>query len=414
MRHRWLVAAGVVALAVALHAQGQSSSPTFNPPRSTYVAPKTPWGDPDISGVYDFMTFIRMERPPEYGDRKTLNDQELQAYFKKYRPNEDACGTGSREGEQCSPEEDAQVGDYNEFWDNRKWVPDNRSSLIVDPDNGRRPPYTPEFQKELTAWQTARRARGPLDSWEDFSTVTRCIAEQTPNGPQMYNSGTLIQQSPGWVMLIRERLDTRFIRLDKTPHVDSKIRLWHGDSRGWFEGSTLVVDTTNFTAKQIMAGVGSTLPAGVPMDRVHLIERFVPMGQGRIHYYATIDAPAVWTRQFTFMIPWQKDPEYVIYEYACHEGDLSIENALRGERQLETQRAELAKKGVDPTSTGSLVGKTEADIRNMFGEPMDTVNTRWIYETRDHARPLYLYFDQGKVKIVAPNDMPLANVTKRK
>jgi hypothetical protein len=230
----------------------------------------------------------------------------------------------------------------------------------------------------------------------------------------MYNSGTLIQQSPGWVMLIRERLDTRFIRLDKTPHVDSKIRLWHGDSRGWFEGSTLVVDTTNFTAKQIMAGVGSTLPAGVPMDRVHLIERFVPMGQGRIHYYATIDAPAVWTRQFTFMIPWQKDPEYVIYEYACHEGDLSIENALRGERQLETQRAELAKKGVDPTSTGSLVGKTEADIRNMFGEPMDTVNTRWIYETRDHARPLYLYFDQGKVKIVAPNDMPLANVTKRK
>jgi hypothetical protein len=114
------------------------------------------------------------------------------------------------------------------------------------------------------------------------------------------------------------------------------------------------------------------------------------------------------------MIPWQKDPEYVIYEYACHEGDLSIENALRGERQLEAQRAELAKKGVDPTSTGSLVGKTEADIRTMFGEPMDTVNTRWIYETSDHARPLYLYFDQGKVKIVAPNDMPLANVTKRK
>ena len=428
MKYRWLVLAVLVIIvalvslalrttseAPALAATGSvgkmpTYTPTYMPPAApAYAAAKTPWGDPDISGVYDFMNFIRMERPAEYKDRKTLTPEELKVYFSKYAPNEDACGTGSREGEQCTPEQDAQVGDYNEFWDNRKWVPDNRTSLIVDPDNGMRPPYVPEFQKELQAWQAARRARGPLDSWQDFGTVTRCIAEQTPNGPQMYNSGTMIAQSPGWVMLIRERLDTRYIALDGRPHLDENITLWHGHSVGKWEGSTLVVDTTNYTPKQIMAGVGSTLPAGVPFDRVHLVERFVPVSPTQINYYATIDAPTVWTRPWTFHLPWHKDPEYVVYEYACHEGDLSIENALRGERMLEAQRADTARRGPNPNHSSALIGQTQAQVRARLGEPAAIVNTRWVYYATN-GNPLYVFFDNDAVKLVQPNDMPLADL----
>jgi hypothetical protein len=242
--------------------------------------------------------------------------------------------------------------------------------------------------------------------------VTRCIAEQTPNGPQMYNSGTLIMQSPGWVMLIRERLDTRFIALDGRPHVDQNIRLWHGSSVGRFEGNTLVVDTTNFTDKQIMGGVGSTIPAGIPLGNLHLTEKWVPMGPQRLNYYATVEDPKTWVRPWTFMLPWQKDDEYTIYEYACHEADISIESALRGERMLEAQKAEQERLIKDPAYTGSLVGKTEADIRALFGTPLEVVGTRWSYETTG-TNTLYIFMEMGKVKIVAPNNIQIATVKKR-
>lgn len=409
------VLAGVAPAALPIAAQTPArpaATTTYTPPKSNFVPPKTPWGDPDISGIYDFQTIIRMQRAPDQAGKKFFTEEELKEYAKGNTPNEDACGTGSRVGEICTADEDAQVGDYNNFWNNRKWVKDLRTSLIEDPADGRIPPMTPEAQKRLADFQAARRARGPLDSWFDFSTVTRCIAEQTPNGPQMYNSGTLIMQSPGWVMLIRERLDTRVIALDGRPHIDDKIRMWHGDSRGRWEGNTLVVDTTNFTDKQDMGGVGSTIPAGIPLGNLHLVERWVPISPTMIHYYATIEDPKTWTRPWTFMLPWQKDPEYTIYEYACHEGDLSIENALRGERMLEARRAERAKTGPRPDHTIALVGQTEAQIRAKFGEPMSIVNTRWVYETAN-GNPLYLYFDQGKVKIAAPDDLPLEQVKKR-
>jgi hypothetical protein len=419
LKYRRLVAAGALAVllgwaivALPTSAVQAQNSPTFTPPKSTFAPPKTPWGDPDISGIYDFQTIIRMQRAPALGGKKLFTEEELKEYAKSNTPNEDACGTGSRAGEVCTADEDAQVGDYNDFWDNRKWVKDLRTSLIMDPDDGRIPPMTPAAQERLANFQAARRARGPLDSWLDFSTVTRCIAEQTPNGPQMYNSGTLIMQSPGWVMLIRERLDTRFIALDGRPHIDSNVRLWHGDSRGRWEGNTLVVDTTNFTDKQDMGGVGSTIPAGIPLGNLHLVERWVPVSPTLIHYYATVEDPTTWTRPWTFMLPWQKDPEYTIYEYACHEGDLSIENALRGERMLEAKRAELARNGPNPNHTITLVGSTEAMIRAKLGEPNAVVNTRWVYETAN-GNPLYLYFDQGKVKIAAPDDLPLEQITKR-
>lgn len=417
--NRWLISAGALAVALAsvspavlpVAAQAPKAA-TYSPPKSTFTPPRTPWGDADLQGIYDFQTIIPMQRPRELAGKKTLTEAELAEYAKKNAPNQDACGVGSRAGEVCTAEEDAQIGAYNEFWNNRNFVKDYRTSLIEDPEDGRIPPMTPEAQKILAEWQAARRARGPLDSWEDFSTVARCIAEQTPNGPQMYNGGTLIMQSPGWVMLVRERLDTRFIPLDGRPHIDDRIRLWHGDSRGRWEGNTLVVDTTNFTDKQHLGGAGSTIPVGIPLGNLHLVERFVPVSPTRINYYATIEDPKTWTRPWTFMLSWEKDPDYTIYEYACHEGDISIENALRGERMLEQQRAEAAKNRPRTDLTSSLVGSTEAAIRAKYGDPVSITNSRWVYETNS-SNPLYLFFTDGKVKIVSPNDLPLDAVKKR-
>src|SRR5260370_19609063 len=177
--------------------------------------------------------------------------------------------------------------------------------------------------------------------------------------------------------------------LDGRPNVDDRIRLWHGDSRGHWEGNTLVVDTTNFTDKQVMGGPGATIPVGIPFGNFHLVERFVPVSKTRINYYATIEDPKTWTRPWTFMLPWQKDPNYTIYEYACHEGDISIENSLRGERMLEQQGAEAAKNGPRTDQTSALVGSTESAIREKYGEPVSIVNTRWVYQTVT-GDPLYL------------------------
>ena len=337
---RCRLAGGLLALLIAL------ALPTVVPvsaqaPKTgeaTYTPPRTPWGDPDLQGVYDYQSMIPMQRPGELAGKKTFTDVELKEWAKTHTPNQDACGYGTRKNEKCTEAQLKAVGAYNEFWDNRKLVPDNRTSLIEDPADGRFPPLTPEAQKRQRELQGNFRPgpdgpeRDTYYSWEDFPTVTRCIAEQTPNGVQMYNSGTYIMQSPGWVLIVRERLDTRIIPLDGRPHIDDKIRHWQGDSRGHWEGNTLVVDTTNFTDKQFRGGVGSTVPAGIPMANIHLVERFVPVSAKRIHYYATIEDPKTWTRPWTFMLPWEKDPTYQIYEYACHEGNVSVGNALRGER----------------------------------------------------------------------------------
>jgi hypothetical protein len=363
MRNRHLVSAGSLALLLGLtspafisvasqapaQAQRSAAAPVFTPPPSTYTPPRTPWGDPDLQGVWDYQSMIPMQRPAELAGKKVFTEAELAEWAKTHTPNQDSCGVGTRANEKCTDAQLKSVGAYNEFWDNRNIVKDHRTSLIEDPPNGRFPPMLPEAQarqKEIVGGERGG-PEGPeraiYNSWEDFPAITRCIAEQTPNGVQMYNSGTYIMQTPGWVTIVRERLDTRVIPLDGRPHPTSKIHQWNGHSVGRFEGNTLVVDTTNFTDKQVRGGVGSTVPGGVPMGNIHLIERFVPVAANRIHYYATIEDPTTWTQPWTFMLPWERDPSYQIFEYACHEGNISVGNSLRGERALEAEEA--AKKG---------------------------------------------------------------------
>jgi hypothetical protein len=225
----------------------------------------------------------------------------------------------------------------------------------------------------------------------------------------MYNSGTYLQQTPGWVLIVRERLDTRTIALDGRAHPSKAIQQWNGHSVGRFEGNTLVVDTTNFSDRQAAAGVGSTIPAGIPMGNVHLVEHFVPQSRERLHYYATIDDPKTWVRPWTFMLPWQRDDKYVIYEYACNESNISVGNALKGTMYLEGPNA----KTLPPDQvTASLIGSNEAAVRARYGEPLVVLGPRWEYEQTDD-NPFYVYFVDGKVTSVRPNDIALDTVRKR-
>ena len=337
----------VLALPISAQAPNYTSA-SYTPPKSSYVPPKTPWGDPDIQGVYDYQDAIPMERPAQFAGRAKMTPAELKDWLKARTPNQDACGFGTRKNEKCTDAQLKQVGAYNEFWDNRNLVFDDRTSLIVDPPDGKFPALTPEAAKIQAAAvgpeaglrrfsEFSMEALPHYTTWEDFNAVTRCIAEETPNGVQMYNSGTYLMQVPGWVLIVRERLDTRIIPLDNRPHVGGAIRAWEGDSRGHFDGNTLVVETTNFTNKQDKSGVGSTIPGGVPMGNIRLVEHFVPVSDKRIEYYATVEDPKAWVKPWTFMLPWEKDPNYTLYEYACQEGNISVGNALRGDRAKEAR-----------------------------------------------------------------------------
>ena len=209
------------------------------------------------------------------------------------------------------------------------------------------------------------------DTYEDVATYERCISRPMPRINQGYNSGTLIVQSPGWVVFLYEQFDTRIIPLDGRPHVDSKIRQWNGDSRGHWERNTLVVDTTNLSdnqkgfppAEQLRDGkeglvttgspLGDNIPvgpydelgrSGYPQGNFHLIERYTPIDANTMNYEATIDDPTTWTKPFTYLMPWRRETDYQIFEYACHEANYGLRNALSAARYQEKLAAEAAKK----------------------------------------------------------------------
>ena len=336
MSHRRLLSVAIPGLVTAawlaaalVSAQVPAATP-YTPPTSTYNPSRTPWGDPDLMGVWDYQSVIRMQRPDSLAGKAKFTDAEYEAWGKANAPNNDA---NTNPG----------VGAYNEFWNGRNFVRNHNTSLIVDPPDGRYPALTPDAEKRRK--EIVAKAR-EFASAEDYHALERCIASQTPNAPQAYNSGTYIMQSPGWVLIVRERLDTRLIPLDGRPHVGQNIRHWNGDPVGRWEGSTLVVESTNFTDKQRMGGMsGASIPAGIPFGNFHLIERFVPVSHNRIEYYATITDPTTWTRPWTFNLPWQREDGYRIFEYACHEGNYALGNSLSGERALE---ADAAKKRQGP------------------------------------------------------------------
>jgi len=440
MRHRMFIPAGILLAAIGVTgwfagttaaAQAPTATP-FKVPAATYTPPKTPWGDPDLQGVWDNHSTVPLERPERLGDKKTYTPEELAGMRGGFR-----AGSAGRTQNPNSIDSLDRVRAYDNFWGQAEGVQDNRTALIEDPANGRIPPLTPAAKAAQEAYlathpSTDEGSGSDVTHWDGFDTRTRCIAIQVPAGIMSYNSASYIMQSPGWVMIALERLNTRMIPIDGRPH--SGIRNWLGDSVGRWEGNTLVVETINFLDRPSQGGGGSVVPNGISQGKIRLIERFVPVGPKRLEYYATIDDSTTWTRPWTFMQPWEKDPvynydtdggkigdsePYQIFEYACHEGNRSLganirsaNERLRAAQAAKAGSAPAAAAAAKPGTVAALIGQTEAEIKAKFGPPLATVGPRWQYATTGGVFIVFVFFEDGKVVRVRPDDLPLDQVAK--
>jgi len=329
MSHR-AVAILVAALPLAISAAGQVATAAGKTVAVSKAVPRTPWGVPDLQGVWNYSTITPLERPSELAGKEVLTEQEAAEFEKQTleRRNPDRRDGGA----------DADVGRaYNQFWWDygTKVVGTKRTSLIVDPPDGKIPALTAEARKNTDA-RTAilrRAATGP----EDRNLWERCILG-TNAGPPMvpgpYNNNFQLFQTTHYVVILNEMIhDARIIPLDGRPHLPANIRQWMGDSRGHWEGNTLVVDTTNFTGKTNFRGSGEAL---------HLTERFTRVAAGTLLYEFRVDDPAAFTRPWSAALPMTNSDE-LIYEYACHEANYGMFNILSAARAEEKAAEEAAK-----------------------------------------------------------------------
>jgi hypothetical protein len=330
MSHRFFMSLAVVALAsMRLAAQApavKSASP--KPAQKAWTPPKTSWGDPDLQGQWPATANIPMQRPANLGERATLTDEELAQREKQ----------AQRQAEADSEEFSSGSGNITinppSYWVEHG-KPDRQASLVIDPPNGRIPPLTPAGQAAVKALNDGRgpgnHFPGVVDSWTDFDIYSRCITRGIVNSmlPTLYNFGNEIVQAPGYVVIRNEMIhETRVIPLDGRLHIGKNIALYMGDSRGRFEGNTLVVETTNLKDQP---GVGG----GLFTDAAKLVERFTRVSQNELSYDITINDPNTWTKPWTIHMPYKLDPHYTIFEYACHEGNYMMLDALTGARDLE-------------------------------------------------------------------------------
>jgi hypothetical protein len=324
----WL-AVPVAGQAPATRSQAKASAPakTARP----WKAPRTVDGHPDLQGVWDFRTVTPLERPKELGGKQVLTDQEAEEF---------EVQAVDRANVDLRPPSDI-VGSYNEFWFDRgkSVVGTKRTSLIVDPPDGRMPPLTPEAEKRRAAVTEARRGIGTHQptpgGWvEDLgpdALQVRCILgfnSGPPITPGAYNQNVQLFQTSGHVVILNEMIhNARIVPLDGRPHLPSNVRQWVGDSRGHWEGETLVVETTNFLRQTAFAR-GQTTP------NLRLVERFTRTDADTLMYEFTVNDPSTWTRPWTAQIPMVRN-ELPLYEYACHEGNYGLTNILAGARAQE-------------------------------------------------------------------------------
>lgn len=284
---------------------------------SKWDAPRTAWGHPDLQGVWDPTTGTPLERPSQYKDREFLTDEEAAEREQTRFAQFDSPDRGPRN----------PTGDYGSVWREGSKNALNRTSLIIDPPDGKLPPLTPAAREQAVARQARQQQRGPADDWTDLPLWTRCITRGTPRVPNNYNSNLHIVQIPERVTIYYEMIhETRTIWLDGRPRLSPDIRLWNGDSRGRWEGNTLVVETKNFNAQQEFAGTS--------LASATLTERFTRVGPDEIDYRFTIDDPATYTRPVTVIEPMVQNPA-PYYEYACHEFNYGLRNILSGARAEE-------------------------------------------------------------------------------
>jgi len=303
------VVIAVVSLTSVLVA-GQAPRPAGKAPAGsrTWTPPHTAWGEPDLQGVWDFATITPMERPRELAGRQVLTEEEAAKFEVEVNRRENRDLIDPKKGGSVYPP--GAVVPYNEFWYDRgtKVIASRRTSLIVDPPDGRIPPLTPEARKREDAFAAvAREDQFPgghprADSWEDRSVTDRCILgfnSGPPMVPSAYNNYVQLLQSPGYVVILNEMIhNARIVPLNGRPHLaPHHIRQWVGDSVGHWEGNTLVVATANFSLETSFRGSSANM---------HLVERFTRVDADTINYEFTVDDPTTWTKAWTAAFPMMK------------------------------------------------------------------------------------------------------------
>ncbi|MEO8256433.1 MAG: hypothetical protein ABI868_03725 [Acidobacteriota bacterium] len=365
MARRWVEMAGAIVAAsgVAVLAAGtmsaqaaQSGSQASAGARSArtdarkpWVMPKTPWGHPDLQGVWttDDMLSIPMERPEQFAGRAELTDEEFAARAKRDQTalerNRNAAG--------------AFRGDVG----SRTF---RQTSRVIEPADGRVPPTTPEAQRRV-ALRQAQRSNAP-SSWEDRSLYDRCITRGILGStlPVIYGNGNQIFQTPDAVVINYEMVhDTRVIPLDGRPHVGSKIKTYLGDARGHWEGSTLVVETTNFLDNR--TGIGGNGGGAPTSEQLKLVERFTRVEDG-IKYEAAIDDPKTFTRPWKIGMTFTTQPGYQILPYECHEGNVGLWSILSAARVYDKQVEDAVKNG-KPMPVSIWLDPPAGQAGNVYG-----------------------------------------------
>ena len=293
--------------------------------------PRTAWGQPDLQGVWDFRSITPMERPEELAEQEFLTEEEAATL------EQGAVDRDIRLWDQAARRTEAgeNVGGYNNFWLDRghRTVETRRSSLIVDPSHGRMPSLTAAGQRRADARQEYREAH-PADSWVDFSAGVRCVLgfnAGPPMTPSAYNNNMQLFQTPDHVALVTEMVHTaRIVPLDGGPRLAEDIAQWSGDSRGYWEGETLVIETRNFAQKRRWRGT---------TEQAHLVERLTRVDADTLVYEFTVTDPETWTNPWTASVTMFLNPE-PMYEYACHEGNYSMPLMLAGQRAEDIAAAD--------------------------------------------------------------------------
>ena len=321
-----LITAAFVLVPIMVTTQGGGTSS---------VAP-TPWGHPDLQGIWTNVGVTPLERPTEFASRTELTDEEVAALeqesggLRSFRQQTAAARDAGDPDDAIRL--DRQGLNYNSVWYQQKTV-SRQTSLIVDPPDGRIPALTPEGRRRAAAGlETNQRGgveaigRRGYDSYEDRSLWERCLTRPLPRLPGPYNNTFHILQTPTHVVMLMEMIhEVRVIPIDGRPHVPSSVTQWLGDSRGHWEGDTLVVETTNFSAQANFIGSRTGL---------RLVERFTRIGDDEIVQVITLDDRTTWTRPWTVRIPMSRS-DGPAFEYACHEGNYGLYNILAGARAEE-------------------------------------------------------------------------------
>jgi hypothetical protein len=319
-----LFAAGLVGTTASAQAPAQAAPSD----EQAFTQLRTSWGDPDLQGVWDYRTITPFERRPELGDRAFYTDEEIAELEGRAARRMDQAPDGTAPANLVHAE---YLTDPGRYLDESR-----RTSLIVEPANGRMPPLTPAAQERQAAQAQARASAGPArpggraDSYADRSLLERCITRASAGAPlpTLYNNNIRIAQAPGFVAIVNEMVhETRMVPLDDAPY--GNVRSYLGESRGHWEGDTLVVETRNYNGRAPYRGSGTNL---------RLTERYTRVGQDRIDFKVTFEDETQWTQPFTAAYS-MRTGEGELYEYACHEGNYGLRNILENARDEERAAA---------------------------------------------------------------------------